>query len=205
MSINRTKYQIFYVCKLFFICSCILFPINGCKNIDDMISPSSTNPTPDKSPNTSKSSSTSESSSVSPTSNSSNDKLQQLVKNKSCSPPNQSEYISGNYKLDWTAKGSHYEGLLEMKGEIGTMRIKYFNEEMNKTDIVDQTMILANCVQGLVVFGNNPVIADTDQKHSTYSPDNLIFRREINGDITITNKDDQGVSVPVEMEKLSKE
>lgn len=91
-----------------------------------------------------------------------------------------------------------------MEGRIGTMRIKFFNPATNQTDAVDQTMVLASCTKGLVMFGFNPVVAGTDEKISTYSADNLIIRRETNGNITIINSDDQGISSPVEIEEMSK-
>jgi hypothetical protein len=64
-------------------------------------------------------------------------------------------------------------------------------------------MVLASCTKGLVLFGYNPTSVSTNQKHSTYSADNLIIKREANGDIRIINEDDKGVRVPVDMEPIS--
>lgn len=178
--------------------SALLFTLD--ELLSDTPSPSSTNSTPVSSPDTPVSSPTSTSPNT-PNTESNDEQLDQLVKTRECRPPNEAEYVFGDYKLGWTFGGERHEGLLQMKGRIGKMRIQYFDEANNKTDTVDQTMVLASCTKGLIMLGFNPVIADTNQTHPTYVADNLIYRREINGDESIENQDDSGVTVPVEIEE----
>ena len=136
-------------CRSFFITIFTIFLANGCASIDKIISkPSATDSTPSSPPEGSASPSTSKS----PDSQSvgdSNDKnkLDQLVKSRECNPPNQVEYVSGNYKIGWTFAGIRHEGLLNMNGRVGKMRIKFFDQASNSTSEVDQIMVLASCPQ----------------------------------------------------------
>ena len=207
-------FRIFHVCRSLFIVIFTIFLASGCATIDKMFSNATPSPSPadsipspspesSASPSTSKSRNSQSTESRNSKNRSNDEQLDQLVKTRECLPPNQAEYVSGNYKLGWTMGGSRYEGLLRMEGRIGKMRIQYFNEATNETETVDQTMVLASCTKGLIILGFNPVLASTTQKHPKYAADNLIFRRETNGTVTIVNYDDRGVAASVEIEQVS--
>lgn len=197
---NSRKTYIFHITQVLFILFCTVPFISGCETVDKMIFSTPTDPTPTSSPADPTPTPTFQPSAPE---NTDDEQLDRLVRTKECIPPNQAEYVFGNYKLGWTMSGDRHEGLLLMKGRVGKMRIQYFNESINQTETVDQTMVLASCTKGLTMFGFNPVLADTGQEHPVYAADNLIFRRETNGDTTIINYDDQGVVVPVEIEQSS--
>jgi hypothetical protein len=120
-----------------------------------------------------------------------------------CREPSEGDYIKGSYQVGWTARGDRYEGVLKMNGDVGQMRIKFFNAASNSEDLVDQTMVLANCPKGLILLGLNPRTPDTDKQHSTYSADNILIRRETNGSTTLVVVDDQGVISPLEIQRIS--
>lgn len=120
-----------------------------------------------------------------------------------CREPTEADYIYGDYQVGWTARGDRYEGILQMNGDTGQMRVRFFNEGINSEDWVDQTMILANCPQGLILLGFNPRIPDTNDQHSSYSADNILMRRETNGAVTLIVVDDQGVTAPLEIQQIS--
>lgn len=196
---NSRKTCIFQITQVLLILSCSVSLISGCTTVDKAIFNTPTNPTSTSAPNTADPTPTPTPQPPTPE-NADDEQLDRLVRTRECIPPNESEYIFGTYKLGWAMGGSRHEGSLHMEGRKGKMIIQYFNESTNQTETVDQTMVLASCTRGLVMFGFNPVFADTGQKHPTYAADNLIYRREINGDTTIINKDDRGVTVPVKIE-----
>lgn len=183
--------------------SLLAIVVSGCQRIDEMLglerlndsapapvnpSPAPINPLPTPSP---------------PPSESLREQVDNFIYQRGCFPPNQTEYIDGIYRLGWTASGYRYEGLLQMEGSIGQMRITYFNPETNSSDFVDQYMVLANCSQGLVMMGLNPTDPETNEQHSSYVADNLLFRREPSGELIIANCDGQGECWPVEFAPAS--
>jgi len=168
-------------------------------------SPSPADSTPSPSPESSASSSTPKpNSSASQNADSSNDEkeLDQLVQSKECIPPNQVEYVYGNYKIGWTTASIRHEGILNMNGRVGKMRIQFFDQAANSTSAVDQIMVLASCTKGLVLLGFNPVVAGTNEKAANYITDNLIFRRETSGEFTLLNCYQGGCS-PIEMQQVT--
>ncbi len=193
-------FSIYHVCRSLFVTIFSIFLTSGCASIDKMFSPPTSSPsatgsTPSPSP------------SKSPDSQNvgdSNDenKLDQLVKSKGCNPPNQVEYVHGNYKIGWTFATIRHEGLLNMNGRVGKMRIKFFDQASSSTSEVDQMMVLASCTKGLVLIGFNPVVAGTSEKAANYITDNLIFRRETSGEVTLLNCYEEGCS-PIEMQQVS--
>lgn len=125
------------------------------------------------------------------------------LRQMNCREPSETDYIYGNYQVGWTAGGERYEGILKVDGDAGQMRIKFFNSATNSEDIVDQTMVLAACPQGLILLGLYPRVPDTNNQHSTYVADNILIRRETNGAVTLVVVDDQGVTAPLEIQEIS--
>jgi hypothetical protein len=197
-------------CRSLFVGIFTILLASGCATIDKTFfpptpSPSVTDSTPSSSPESSASPSTPKpSSSDSQNADNSNDEkeLDRLVKSKGCNPPNQVEYVHGNYKIGWTFATIRHEGLLNMNGRVGKMRIKFFDRASSSTSEVDQMMVLASCTKGLVLIGFNPVVAGTSEKAANYITDNLIFRRETGGEVTMLNCYEEGCS-PIEMQQVS--
>lgn len=125
------------------------------------------------------------------------------LRQMNCSKPSKTDYISGTYQVGWTAKGDRYEGILQMNGDVGEMRLKFFNSVVNSEDSVAQDMVLASCPQGLILLGVNPRVPNTSKQHPTYVADNIIIRRETNGVITLVMIDDRGVVAPLEIQEIS--
>jgi hypothetical protein len=119
-----------------------------------------------------------------------------------CRKPSESDYIYGNYRVGWMARGDRYEGLLSMQGSHGVMRVQFFNQAINSADVVDQTMVVASCPRGLILAGVEPVNPKTKEKHTTYSADNLFIRRNPSGNVIVEVVDDQGVTSPAEIEQV---
>ncbi len=127
----------------------------------------------------------------------------EALRRMNCREANQTDYVNGTYQIGWTASGGRYEGILQMKGETGAMRVQYFNTATNAKDMVDETIVLASCPQGLLFVGLNPVTSNTNNPHPTYSADNILVRRETNGATTLVLIDDQGVVSPIEIKQIS--
>ncbi len=126
------------------------------------------------------------------------------LRQMNCREPSETDYIHGTYQVGWAAKGDRYEGILQMNGDVGEMRLKFFNPVTNLEDLVDQSMALASCPQGLILLGVNPRVPNTEEQHPSYVADNILIRRETNGDITLVVIDDQGVISPLEIQEVSK-
>jgi hypothetical protein len=127
-----------------------------------------------------------------------------VLRKMNCQDPTEADYIlNGNYQVGWTAGGDRYEGVLKMEKDTGVMRLKYFNQATNTEDVVDQTMVLAVCPKGLLLVGVNPTPADSQEPHPTYAPDNILMRRETNGNVTLSLVDDNGVTAPVEISEIT--
>ena len=120
-----------------------------------------------------------------------------------CSLANEAEYIYGSYSINWSYAGLRHEGSLVMYGGIGVMRINFYNDRLQGTDSVEETMVLANCTQGLILLGFNPVVPGTNSSHPSYFADNIIVRRNVDGSIDLVNCDDQGLCLRVEIEQTN--
>jgi len=125
------------------------------------------------------------------------------LRQMNCREPSKTDYIYGSYQVGWTAKGDRYEGILKVNGDVGQMRLKFFNAAIDSEDLVDQTMVLATCPQGLILLGLNPRVPNTNNQHPFYVSDNILIRRETNGTITLVVVDDQGVISPLEIQEIS--
>jgi len=128
--------------------------------------------------------------------------MSEILKRMNCQEPSQNDYIDGTYAIGWTIARHRHEGVLQMQGGSGIMRIKFFNANINSEDVVDQDMVLANCPQGLILLGFNPTSPDTKEAHSSYVADNLIIRIETDGSLVIMVVDDQGATASAEIEKV---
>ena len=183
-------------------CSILANALRGDVNPSPTISPTEENTAP---PTTEGQRQASDSSSPEPASPSPSqaptkaDALRQL----NCREPSETDYIYGSYQVGWTAKGDRYEGILKVNGDVGQMRLKFFNPVINSEDLVDQTMVLATCPQGLILLGLNPRVPNTNNQHPIYVADNILIRRETNGTITLVVVDDQGVISPLEIQEIS--
>ncbi|MEH2152385.1 hypothetical protein [Nostoc sp.] len=110
--------------------------------------------------------------------------------------------IYGTWKLRHSVGGIAHESILKMNGYSGTMRTRYYNTELRKTEAVDQTMRLTAHPRGLLILGYNPVYAGTSIKHPTYLPDNFFFSITPIGEKIFLNCDDGNQCSPVDAEEI---
>jgi uncharacterized RDD family membrane protein YckC len=115
--------------------------------------------------------------------------------------PGNNDNLTGDFKLEWAARGDTYVGRLKMQGQSGKMRI--VTTEGANLKVVDQTMQLYKSAKGYILLGFNPLNVQTQQQDTTYSADNLIIRRELDQTVTIINCDDSGESSPVISESFN--
>ncbi len=125
-----------------------------------------------------------------------------VVINRSCSLASEAEYFYGNYSIAWTYKGLQHEGVLKMDGGIGIMVIAFYDERIQDIGYVKQVMVLANCTQGMLLLGFEPVSPHTNEQHPSYSADNILIRRNVDGSIDAANCDDQSQCARIEISRV---
>lgn len=96
-------------------------------------------------------------------------------------------FIDGVWRLQFSVGATRHDSVLYMKGPLGRMRTQYFNPATSKTETVDQIMKLWSSSQGLILKGYNPVDADTQNPHPTYSADEFLFQQRPDGTLYIDN------------------
>ena len=104
----------------------------------------------------------------------------------------QSGGLSGCWVLKHSASGTIYESMLRMNGYDGVMVTRFFDSRIGDTIYVKQTMKLENSSNGLVIYGYNPINANTGASLLTYSPDNFLYQIRPNGEQLFGTCDDQG-------------
>ncbi len=110
--------------------------------------------------------------------------------------------IYGAWKLRYSVDGIVYESFLKMQGNSGTMRTRFFSPNVDRTEIVDQTMQLRSSAEGLILLGSHPVYGGTTISHPTYSPDNFLFRINPDGSKEVFTCDYLKQCSPVNLETL---
>ena len=139
--------------------------------------------------------------------NSSPDRVTNVVQNRttSCSEAQPQEYLDGNYTIQWTFRGSLYQGLLRVNGNQGELLVTFFNNAENKTQTILQDMKLYNCTFALVLFGINPRSLESEKQIYSYKSDNFFFQQGVNGELYFGNCDDQGLCSPIQISAVSNE
>jgi hypothetical protein len=110
--------------------------------------------------------------------------------------------LYGAWKLTYSVDGIVYESVLSMNGYSGRMRTRYFDPNINRTQVVDQTMSLRSSSRGLVLLGYNPVYAGTNTPHPTYNADNFLFQISPDGSLGVATCDDAGQCSDVDIEAI---
>ena len=105
--------------------------------------------------------------------------------------------IIGCQRLTYSPFGVIYDSEIRMNGYTGIMVTRFFNQNTNRSEIVQQTVQLASAPQGWVIAGSNPVYWGTNIRHPTYSPDNFLFQIQPNGTYTAIAYDRLGRTAPV--------
>ncbi|MEM9544211.1 MAG: hypothetical protein AAGA60_32615 [Cyanobacteria bacterium P01_E01_bin.42] len=100
--------------------------------------------------------------------------------------------IFGCQRLRYSPFGVIYESELRMNGYQGIMITRFFNQNTNRPEAVQQTMQVVGSPQGLVISGANPVYFGTTIRHPTYSPDNFLFQIQPNGTYSAIARDNLG-------------
>ncbi len=119
-----------------------------------------------------------------------------------CFAPHHSEYMSGQYNIEWTYQGVFYQSTLNMNGNSGIMLTNFYNSNTNKPDRVTQDVKIHSCSFGLVLAGYNPRHPNTQRPHPNYYADNLVLRKQPNGDLVSFNCDDGENCLPISVEKI---
>lgn len=117
-------------------------------------------------------------------------------------PPSSVDSLSMNgvWKIQFSSGGVSHESDLRMQGDSGEMRTEFFNPETQSTKAVLQTIKLGVSPRGLWLLGFNPVNAKTQQRDSSYIPDNIFLQRVKDGSINAYNCDDKGNQSPANIE-----
>lgn len=110
--------------------------------------------------------------------------------------------IYGIWKLKFSVNGIVHESVVAMNGYSGAMRTKYFNPNLRRTQVVDQTIRLKSSSQGLILVGYNPVYAGTTRRHPTYNADNFLISVQPDGSRTIYTCDTARQCSAVDMEVI---
>ncbi|MFN6526198.1 hypothetical protein [Nostoc sp. ChiSLP03a] len=110
--------------------------------------------------------------------------------------------IEGTWELTYSAGGIVHKSILRMDGYSGTMRTRYYNILLEKTEAVDQTMYLRPFAEGLLIVGYNPVYAGTSIKHPTYRADNFLFSILPDSPPIFVNIDDGNQRSPVSVKRI---
>jgi hypothetical protein len=105
--------------------------------------------------------------------------------------------VYGSWTLSYSIDGIDYESILDMNGYSGTMQTRYFDYNLQETQIVEQTMYLKALPEGTVLLGYNPVYPGTDIKHPTYTADDFWFTVLPDGSAEIIHCDDTEQCSPV--------
>lgn len=100
--------------------------------------------------------------------------------------------IYGCQRLVYSPFGVVYDSELRMNGYDGMMVTRFFNQNTNRPEAVQQMMRVVSSSQGLVISGSNPVYFGTNIRHPTYSPDNFLFQIQPNGTYHAIARDNLG-------------
>lgn len=104
------------------------------------------------------------------------------------------------YKITFTAGVTQYRAaLIIFEDGSGKMRVRFYSDG---TKMVEQTMKVENTEYGLRLTGYNPVYPGTTTSHPTYNADNFYISIDENGNYSITNIDDAGVSAKTYIEQI---
>jgi hypothetical protein len=112
--------------------------------------------------------------------------------------------LNGVWRVRWEVgfPAHAYEGVLQMRGYSGVLRVSYFDPLVGQIVTLDETMMLRPSAQGMVLYGQNPRFAGTQTVHPVYAPDNLIVHQHVDGGVTIDMCDNAWICAPVQVEAL---
>ena len=110
--------------------------------------------------------------------------------------------IYGTWKLRYSVDGIVYQSVLVMNGYSGAMRIRYFDPNVNRSQVVDQGISLKSSAEGLILVGYNPVYAGTSRRHPTYVADNFLFAIQPDGSLAAYTCDYARQCSAVSMERI---
>jgi hypothetical protein len=101
---------------------------------------------------------------------------------------------SGNgikiFEVKFTVGVTQYRGaMVFLDDNSGKVRLRYYAN--GTTNFVEEAFVGQNTTDGIRVKCYNAVYPGTEIKYH-YSPDNFYFRQDENGNMSMTNVDDQG-------------
>jgi hypothetical protein len=107
--------------------------------------------------------------------------------------------LSGAFQLEYTAGTVVHQALRIMTGTVGKIRVKYFNPDTEKPELVEMEMHFKRTLKGDIIAGSNPIDATTGEKHPTYAADNFTLKMYPDGEFKVFNIDDNQVTTEVEL------
>ncbi|WP_155297183.1 hypothetical protein [Spirosoma aerolatum] len=96
------------------------------------------------------------------------------------------------FDIRFVVEVTQYKAALWLKNGEGLMRVRYYKEGVGPV-MVQQKMRVENTDRGIRLTGYSPVNPETGET-ANYIPDNFYISRNENGEWSVTNIDDQGVT-----------
>lgn len=96
------------------------------------------------------------------------------------------------FDIRFVVEVTQYKAALWLKNGEGLMRVRYYKEGVGPV-MVQQKMRVENTDRGIRLTGYSPVNPETGEP-ANYIPDNFYISRNENGEWSVTNIDDQGVT-----------
>ena len=115
-------------------------------------------------------------------------------------PPSPNSYMTGVWRIQFSAAGILHTSLLRMKQDSGEMQTEFYSADTQSTKAVIQTIKLGVSPRGLWLLGSQPVDAKTKKPASNYIPDNIFLQQTPNGSFIAYNCDAQNNRAPVSFE-----
>lgn len=102
--------------------------------------------------------------------------------------------VTDVFEIKFTAGVTQYRcALITFNDGTGKMRVKYYSDDKGSV-MVEEHMQIENTEYGYRLAGYKPVYPGTQERFPDYYPDNLYIAQDENGNFSVTNIDDQGVS-----------
>ncbi len=98
--------------------------------------------------------------------------------------------MSGTARLRFSVGTTIHEAQLDLRGCSGTMTVRYYNEELRRTEAISERMEVRSSPRGTLILGFDPVYFGISRRHWGYAADNLLVQRDVSGEVLFQNCDD---------------
>jgi hypothetical protein len=97
-----------------------------------------------------------------------------------------STLLDGNWRLLWRIGGIPREAILTIKGNTGKMTVNVKNPN-GEALVVNQDMTLQPELNGYILSGSNPKLAESSTANINYSPDKFVIQKASSGALLVKN------------------